>query len=182
MQTPSQPKSNRTMIIVAVIVVVLCCCCIVVVAGLAIAGGSITKTFSNIENGLSTPGVPDIDLMTAVPDSGGQPEATTAPDSGAAPDATTLPSFSDAIPDGGLGDDILRANTWTYVILTAAISGCEATDPKSTQIEVTQQPDASGVWVEQWTVTCADGSTKAMNVTFTPASGGGTDISVKTAP
>ena len=64
-----------------------------------------------------------------------------------------MPSVpSDAVPQGGLGDDLLRTNTWGYVVTVAAIDGCTGPNAAETVITVTQEQDSAGVWKEQWVV------------------------------
>jgi hypothetical protein len=169
-----QPKKNNTvLIIVAVVAALLCCCCLLVVAGYALTGPAISNTFENIQEDLNE--MP----YEGMPDSEDTPysEATPSGDDGFGSGDYGL---SDYIPNGGLGDDTLRTDTWFYINLSAAVQSCviPATGAQNTTIEVTQDPDSSGAWSERWTVPCEDGTTKAFAVSFTPAAGGGTDISV----
>lgn len=160
-----QPKKTNTWLIIGIVAVVLCCCCLVIViAGLTILGPSVGKVFSTVNQGLENPSNPENPSM---------PSGTSEP---------SIPGLpSDLIPQGGLGDDLLRTNTWGYVITAAAMSGCSATDASKTTIDVLQQPDSSGAWKEKWTVTCEDGSNKSFDVSFTPSAQGGTDINVTTS-
>lgn len=177
---PEVPKKNNTvLIVVAVVVALLCCCCLLAGVAFAVAGPAITNTFERIEE----------DLYEMPYE--GMPEFEDMPNYEATPYSEDNPSgegewefgdygLSDYIPSGGLGDDTLRTDTWFYVNLSAAAQSCviPATGAQDTVIEVTQDPDSSGAWRERWTVPCEDGSTKPFAVTFTPAAGGGTDISV----
>ena len=81
-------------------------------------------------------------------------------------------------PQGGLTDNILRNDTWQYVSAAASAFSCNG-DGSQSSIDVTQQPDSGGVWVERWTVACQGGGEEAFDVTFTPSSGGGTDFVIK---
>jgi Flp pilus assembly pilin Flp len=164
-ETPNQdePKKSNTglMLGIGAIVVVLlvCCCAVVVIAAVTIMGPAVGKVFSSINNSLLTPQLPS-NFQT--------------------PDLSGVPTFSsDLIPQGGRGDDVVRASAWAYVLVATSTDGCSF-NPKAsdTTIKVTQEPDSDGVWKEEWTVACDDGSKKPYNVTFTPSASGGTDIKV----
>ena len=51
------------------------------------------------------------------------------------------------------------------------MSECTSPTVEGTTISVIQQPDASGVWREEWNVNCGDGTFKAFPLTFTPENG-----------
>jgi hypothetical protein len=85
------------------------------------------------------------------------------------------------VPSGGLTDDTLRRDIWIAIGGASLGLGCTP-DATQTTIEVTQDPDASGVWVEKWTVACSSGGQKAFDVTLTPTAGGGTDYNITTSP
>jgi len=168
METTPQPtpkKSNTGMILgvgAIAVVVLLCCCSLAVIGILTMMGPAIGRTFSSINNSLMTPNFPD-DF----------------PDDFPTPDFDMPDGSFQNIPEGGRGDEILRASAWGYVVIAATLDNCTFTPQASdTRIEVTQEPDASGEWKEEWTVTCDDGSEKPYDVTFTPSAGGGTDVSV----
>lgn len=173
-------KSNTALIIGIVVAVLLCCCCIVV-----IAGGYYLKTKATSAINEQLTAMPDIlttvpAMMTSVPElMTSMPSGTDSPDATPGPSDLGIPA--DAVPQGGLGDDILRTQSWTYALLTVSMSGCTIPVAKDTTIEVTQQPDAAGVWKERWTVACDGAASVPVDITFTPSSGGGTDISVKLA-
>lgn len=168
-ETPNQvepKKSNNGLMIGigAVVVIVLLCCCVVVAvfAALTIMGPLVGKVYSTINQSLLTPQMPDSPSMPATPDLSG------------------VPTFSsDLIPQGGRGDQVLRASAWAYVLVATSTDGCSY-NPKAsdTTIKVTQDPGSDGVWKEEWTVACDDGSKKPYDVTFTPSASGGTDINV----
>jgi hypothetical protein len=170
-ETPK--KNNTVLIIVAVVVALLCCCCLLAGAAFAFAGPAINNTFESIQEDLyETP-------YEGMPASEDMPYSEDTPSGDGEWDLGDY-GLSGYIPSGGLGDDTLRTDTWFYVNLSAAAQGCvvPATGAQNTTIEVTQDPDSSGAWSERWTVPCEDGTTKAFAVSFTPAAGGGTDISV----
>jgi hypothetical protein len=171
METPVQPKPkkmNTTLIIIIVVVIVLCCCCVIVGGGgYYYFSTKVKDTYSSINEALMTPSVPDIPVIPLPTNESGTPEI---------PDMPSIPN--NVIPQGGLGDDVLRANTWGYVITAAALSSCVTTEADKVTIDVLEQPDSAGVWKEKWTVACDGGSTKAFEITFTPSAKGGTDISV----
>ncbi len=170
---PTPPKKNNTvLIVVAVIAVLLCCCCLSVVAALAFLGPTVSETFESIEEGIEQ-GVP-----YEMPAEGEDPF----PGEGNEDGGETY-GLSDYIPAGGLGDEVLRTDTWFNVTFSAAMASCSipADGAQNTTIDVIQDPDSAGVWVERWTVPCDEGSTKSFDITFTPSASGGTDISIETA-
>jgi hypothetical protein len=165
-----QPKkSNTGMIIGIVVIVLLCCCCLVIVGVVLFLGPTVNSVYSSVNQ-----------QLTAMPEIPSMPSGTLEPSNPTNPsDNPSNPSIpSNLVPQGGLGDDVLRATTWGYVITAAAVSGCNASDASKTTIDVLQQPDSSGAWKEKWTVTCDDGSNKPFDVVFTPSSKGSTDINV----
>jgi hypothetical protein len=148
------PKSNRNLIIGIVIAVVLCCCCVVTGAAgyygyqAYTAAQQAVQQFDDIQ-------IPDIqDIPTGIPI-----------------DPNNLPVDLGDVPQGGLSDDTTRYSAWLSVQLVGMMSGCEAPTAATTTISVTQQPDASGVWVEAWNVDCGNGSFTSYNITFTPENG-----------
>jgi hypothetical protein len=162
-----EQKKPTLLIIIGIVVAVLCCCYIGVIAVLTLLGPTVSNTFESIQEELP---VPDSEEFPVEP-----------PDSEDFPLAP--PSGFGGVPSGGLGDEILRADTWNYVILTAISTGCGTPAADTTSIEVFEDPDDNGRWVERWTVICEDGSNKGFYVTFTPnTTQGGTDISVTTVP
>ena len=153
-----QPKESNTPLIIGIVVaVLLCCCCLVIVAVFLFMGPAVNNVYSSVNEQLTAmPGVPSL------------PEGTSEP---------SLPS--DAVPQGGLGDDLLRTNTWAYVVIVAATDGCYTPNAADTAITVTQEQDSAGVWKEQWLVACDGGNSVPVDVVFTPNSAtGGTDIKV----
>lgn len=158
----SPKKTNIGLIIGVVAVVLLCCCCLIIIGGYAFFSVSraVQGTYSSIEIML-TPGAEDFEDLPAIPEMPASPYGS-----------------DDFIPQGGLGDEVLRADAWVYVMAASAMSGCAATDASQTTIEVSQEPDSAGVWKEKWTVTCDDGAKKSFDVTFSPSAQGGTTIDV----
>ncbi len=151
--TPSSeaPKSNRNMIIGIVIAVVLCCCCVVTGAAgyygyqAYVTAQQAVQQFEDIE-------IPEI--PSDIPF-----------------DPNNLPTELGDVPQGGLSDDTTRYSAWLSLQLVGMMSGCDTPTASTTTIEVTQQPDASGVWKESWNVDCGNGSFQAYTVTFTPENG-----------
>lgn len=149
--SPEAPKSNRNLIIGVVIAVVLCCCCVVTGAAgyygyqAYVKAQEAVQQFDNIE-------IPEI--PTDIPF-----------------DPNNLPTEMGDVPQGGLSDETTRYSAWLSVQLVGMMSGCEAPSAGTTTIEVTQQPDASGIWKEAWNVDCGNGSFKSYNITFTPENG-----------
>jgi len=164
METPApvqaEPKKSNIGLIIGIVVVILLCCCCVLGAG----GFYYYRTYSSALSGANP--------LTAPSTSGSGTSSGSVPGLGT---TSNVPG----IPSGGKANDGDRAIAWGYVVTAALTDGC-STSPNadSTKISVTQQPDASGVWKEQWTVTCDDKSQKPYAVTFTPGSGGTTDVKV----
>lgn len=154
METPvtETPKKNQTPLIIAVVAIVLCCCCVI----LAVAG----YYFFNIYRSTSTQVEPIEDVMPIVPSDTQGP--TSEPDS-----VFDAPDFIDVgeAPTGGLGNDVLRNDTWQYVAAAAQGLGCDQPVGADTQIEVLQEPQ-NGVWVEKWTVACGSGDRYPFEVEF----------------
>jgi hypothetical protein len=138
------PKKNQTLLVIAAAAIVLCCCCAV----LAAAGyyGYITTSRSQ-----TIPQLPSDEAIPVIP----ADEPTSAP----------LSSPGEA-PTGGLGNEILRNDTWQYVAAAAQGMGCDQPIGADTTIEVLQQPQ-DRVWKEKWTVACASGDHYPFEVTFT---------------
>jgi hypothetical protein len=171
---PVAPKKNNTvLIIVAVVAVLLCCCCIVIGGVLALAGPAVGNTFESIQEGIDQ-GIPE-----EFPYQEENPFGEESQD----PDEYNSDQLGQYIPNGGLGDELLRTDTWINVTLSAAMANCivPADGAQNTRIEVINNPDASGAWIERWTVPCEAGSSKAFEITFTPNESGGTDLSIESA-
>lgn len=134
-ETPE--KKNQTPLIAAVTAIVLCCCCLAL--GAVGYYGYITIQAPRIEF------QPTPETSFEVP-------------------TEELPELGQA-PIGGLGNDILRNDTWQYVAAAAAGQGCDQPIGEDTTIEVLQQP-TNGVWVEKWTVACASGDSYPYEVEF----------------
>ena len=136
-------KTNRTPLIIAVAAVVLCCFCIVV----AVVGYFSFVTIRSVE----TQEFPTAEFPSVVTQ-----------------EAMTLPPNSNPgeAPTGGLGNDILRNDTWQAVAAAAVGQGCDQPIGTDSTIEVLQEPDAGGVWVEKWTVACRSGDTYAFEVEY----------------
>lgn len=152
-----QPKSNRNLIIGIVVAVVLCCCC--VVTGLAGYYGY----QAYLEAQRVAQEIQQLDIPTEIPFNPIDPQSTDVP----------IPDFdvSGDVPQGGLADETTRYTAWLSVQIVGAISGCTTPTTDGTTIAVVQQPDGAGVWKEEWTVNCGDGSFKPYTVTFTPENG-----------
>lgn len=156
MPQTTPPKSNRNVIIGVVVALVLCCCLIVAGVGAYYAYQTYVAAQQVVED------IQDFPIPTDVPFIPGDPNATPG-----------VPNFdtSGEVPEGGLADEETRIFAWTSVQLVGIMSGCNAPTVEGTTITVIQQPDASGVWREEWNVNCGDGSAKAFPLTFTPENG-----------
>ena len=129
-------NKNRTWIIAVVVVIVLCCCCV------ASAGAGYYFYISNRSADVT---VPPFQLEEAPSQSGfdgGEP------------------------PSGGLANDILKEDTWRVMSVGAVSFGCEQPSGAGLTIEVLQEPDSAGVWIEKWPVQCASGDTYNFEVEF----------------
>ena len=84
-------------------------------------------------------------------------------------------------PSGGLANDILRNDTWQVMAPVAIGFGCDGPSGANSTIEVLQQPDAAGHWVEKWTVMCNSGATQAFEVEFSLDNSGAT-FNIKPLP
>jgi len=143
---PEKPTgTNRNIFIIAGVIIVLCC------SGLALAslGFYAYKSYSShisqtgpIEG--FTPIPPNVDSSTALPENN---------------------SLIDEAPTGGLGNDILRNDTWKAISAVAIGRGCNKPIGAKSTIEVLQQPD-NGIWFEKWTVACQSGDSYAFKVQF----------------
>jgi hypothetical protein len=147
----SPAKKNQTPLIIAISAVVLCCCCTIA----AIAGyyGYFTLSTSEIETLPLDQTTPEVDESVSEP----------TPSTDFEVPSTDL-DIGEA-PTGGLGNDILRNDTWQYVAFAAMGQGCDQPLGDETQIDVLQEPQ-NGVWVEQWTVACASGDSYAYEVEY----------------
>ena len=141
----NRPPSNtnqRTILIIAA-AIVLCCGCLTVAA----VGFYSWFTFQSVQTQefptMEFPSVVTQEAMTVAPGSDlGEP------------------------PTGGLGNDILRNDTWQAVAAAAEGQGCDQPLGEESTIEVVQEPDANGVWVEEWTVACSSGDSYAFEVEY----------------
>ena len=152
---------NRTLLIV--IGVILLCCCVVAI-GAALAYPTLKNYLDSATSGLQN--------LT--------PAATSSPDTSATnqPSQTSQPSTgsSSMVPAaGGLGDPTLKADVWVSILQYE--NGQNCSDVNGTAIDVVQQPDSKGVWVENWTVN-ACGTSTVLKVTFTPDPNGGTNYDI----
>jgi len=155
-QTLQPIKKNRTplILIIASVVSALCCC-------LVVLGSFGFYVYRSYDDNQPIPTEPDEDFMPVPPDT----------DS-----STAVPEENfvvDEAPIGGLGNDILRNDTW-HVISGAAIGrGCDQPIGVMSSIEVLQAPE-NGTWVEKWTVACQSGDIYEFEVEFILDSTGAT--------
>lgn len=152
----TEPKNNRNIIIGVVVALVLCCCCLVTAVGGYYGYQAYVAAQQAVED------FQDFEIPTTVPFDPGDPNAT-----------PFSPGFDDSgqLPAGGLADEETRLFAWASVQLVGIMSGCDTPTAEGTVIAVTQQPDASGVWREDWTVNCGDGTTMTFPIKFTPENG-----------
>ncbi len=152
----AKSNSNRNIIIGVVVAVVLCCCCVVTAAGGFYGYQGYVAAQSTYEQ------LQNFEIPTGIPSDPNDPNSPTIP----------IPNFdsSDA-PQGGLTDDSTRIVAWSTVQIFAAIQGCATPTAEGTIISITQEPDSSGVWQEEWTVNCGDDTSQLFNLTLTPENG-----------
>jgi hypothetical protein len=150
-QTPQ--KSNRNVIIAVVAAVIVCCC----FTAAAVAGYYGYQAYVAAQKAIN-----EFEIPTDIPFDPNDPSSPSIP----------LPSFdsSDA-PQGGLTEPTTRVTAWTTLQIYAAISGCSAPTADGTTIDVLQEPNSSGEWVEEWNVNCGNGISQPFKVTFTPENG-----------
>ncbi|MBV6393587.1 MAG: hypothetical protein KPEEDBHJ_02829 [Anaerolineales bacterium] len=148
-------KSNRNMILYIALGVLLFCCCISVAVGGYYAYKAYVAAQQVVED------VQNFDIPTDVPFNPLDPNATPVPGFDTTGDA----------PSGGLADKNTRLMAWAAVQLVGMMSGCEMPTVEGTAITVTQQPDANGVWREEWNVNCGNGTFKTFPLVFTPQDG-----------
>jgi hypothetical protein len=139
------PKKSQTPLIIAVVAILLCCGCLI----LAVAGyySYITIQSTDIQP-QPFEQIPDVDQIPS--------EEFEIPSGD--------PDIGDA-PIGGLGNEILRNDTWQYVAFASIGQGCDQPLADQSEIEVLQEPQ-NGVWVEKWTVACASGDSYAFEVEY----------------
>ena len=159
---PEQPaKKNRTPLIIATAAAVLCCCTAILVSlgfyGYQTYQGAQQFQFEPTED--FTPVLPDTDFPTAIPEDD---------------------FLSDAPPAGGLGNDILKNDTWLVITGAAIGQGCDQPVASESTIEVLQEPQ-NGIWFEKWTVACESGDSYAFEVEFILDSTG-TTFNIKSLP
>jgi hypothetical protein len=158
MQSPTQAPdskqaSNRNIIIAVVVVIILCCCCTVT----AVGGYYGYQSYLAAQSAIN-----DFAIPTDIPLDPNDPSSPSIP----------LPSFdSKDAPQGGLTDPTTRVTAWTALQIVASVSGCATPTTEGTTIDVIQQPDSNGEWIEEWNVNCGDGSSKPFKVTLTPVNG-----------
>ncbi len=152
-QPPKPTGTNRTVFIIAGVIIVLCCC-VLALAGLGYYG---YKFYNGSQPSQSGP-----EAFTPIP-----------PSTEATPTMVVNDTSTDEPPAGGLGNDILKNDTWHAVSAAAEGLGCDKPLGSQSTIDVLQQP-SNGVWAEKWTVACQSGKSYAFQVTFTLDSTGAT--------
>jgi hypothetical protein len=152
---PEKPTgTNRNIFIIAGVLIALGCCC------LALAGVGF-YAYQNYKSSLPLQSVPEV--FTPIPPSVDSTLTSRANETGV-----------DEAPTDGLGNDILKNDTWRAVSAAAVSLGCDQPIGSQSTIEVLQQPDNAGVWDERWTVACQSGKTYAFKVEFILDSTGAT--------
>ncbi len=81
--------------------------------------------------------------------------------------------FDPNLPQGGYGDNQLRGQVWDFILpMAERDANCQNPTPIATFIEVSVEPDGSGVWEERWTLVCENGPMPVFRIIFTPNPGG----------
>ena len=144
---------NRILLIIAASVLGLCCCGLII----AVAG---FYGFTTIQSA-TTQVIPLEEFTPSIQDESMTPSIDSTPV--VPPDINVDPGEA---PTGGLANDILRHDTWQVVASAALARGCTQPAAADTTIEVLQEPNAAGVWLEKWTVTCSSGDSYAFEVEY----------------
>lgn len=131
-----KPANKNRTIMIAVGFVIALCCCIM------LAGVVGFYSFTRIASVESSPVEPLDDF------------------------APPLDFEFDGPPQGGLANEILKNDAWQVMTPAAAGLGCDEPSGAGMMIEVLQQPDSSGVWVEKWPVMCSSGEVYEFEVEF----------------
>lgn len=145
-QTPQSVKKNQAPLIIAGVAIALCCCLVM----LGSLGFYVYRSFGENQ---PIPTEPDEDFTPIPSDTD---SSTAVPEEGI---------IVDEVPVGGLGNDILRHDTWQVISGAAIGKGCDQPLGSQSTIEVLQEPE-NGTWVEKWTVACQSGDTYAFEVEF----------------
>ena len=146
---------NRNIVWIAAAVIAVCCFC-AFIAAIAL------YSYSSIRGGDPQGAPPPFESTVPV-----LPEDFELPsdDQDATPDVSDAGEDAGEAPEGGLGNDILRNDTWQVVSGAAVGQGCDRPIAANSTIEVLQEPDA-GVWLEKWTVVCRSGDEYAYEVEY----------------
>lgn len=149
-------KKNQNILLIAAVAIGLCCFCLLI-------GGIALYSYSSIRGGDPQEVPPPFEsTVPALPDDSELPSE----DSESVPDSSDFDDGAGEAPEGGLGNDILRNDTWQYVASAAVGQGCDRPIAANSTIEVLQEPDSAGVWLEKWTVVCRSGNEYAYEVEY----------------
>jgi len=144
METSERTESkNKIPLIIGGVLILLCCCAVAVVAGV--------YSFMNITS------------RTQLPVNEFEPYVVTVE----GVDESPVQAGGIGVPPvGGLGNEILKNDTWQVMVPVAIGLGCDQPIGPDSTIKVLQQPDSNGVWIEQWSVSCRSGEVYDFEVTF----------------
>jgi hypothetical protein len=153
---PESPaKKNRNILLIAATAITLCCCCLLI-------GGIALYSYSSIRGGDPQELPPPFEsTVPALPDDSELPSL----DPESLPDISGFEDGVGEAPEGGLGNNVLRNDTWQIVASSAIGQGCDRPIAANSTIEVLQEPDG-GVWLEKWTVVCRSGDEYAYEVEY----------------
>ena len=147
-------KRNQTPLIIAVVAIVLCCFCLVLAScGLL----WFYHAFERRNTSIPYRGFP------SCRDTGGHDPCSSFRFSGCTP----VLRWHRRSSSRRIGQRYPASqDTWQYVAAAAVGQGCDQPIGADSTIEVLQQPDANGVWLEKWTVACSSGDSYAFEVEY----------------
>ena len=138
MQSEKEPPKSNRILMIVVIAAIVLCCCIVVAAAVGLSVFSAAGTNGATQEQPVEEFIPPSDQVASVP------------------------------PSGGLANDTLKNDVWDLMTLGLASLGCRSPSGVGLDIEVLQDPESGGVWVEKWPVGCASGDVYEFEVEFLP--------------
>ena len=148
-------KKNQNILLIIAVVIGVCCFCLLI-------GAIALYSYSSIRGGDPQEPPAFESTVPALPDDSELPSD----DSESVPDSSDFDDGAGEAPEGGLGNDILRNDTWEVVASSAVGQGCDGPIAANSTIEVLQEPDSAGVWLEKWTVVCRSGDEYAYEVEY----------------
>jgi hypothetical protein len=166
MESTSQPQKKSNIPIIVVISLIVACCCGAVTLCLIVGTGIFALNRTTIPDPFPIESFDPIPTEAA--EDGFEPFPTESPEKPFIPTAAVDEPYDPALPQGGRGDNALRKRVWDFVVsLAEGDADCKSPLPAAAIIEVTEEPDNSGIWEEAWTLFCDNGSTPIYRIIFT---------------